>query len=720
MLKLRVFSMRFSSSLLRVPVFQFSAMNRLSHLLTSHPEQNYDKIKAFVESLATNESVNVKKKYIREYLDKYGAEIDPALRQRFIKLLILKLGSPDEFCRNLPYYASYDPQFVDRAFFAELKINFFRYLNQLDRETVLEFLKTFSNIAQTFTNSEMQKIVLEHFQGFNHEDLLREFLKINLITNNFLFNILAENAAEDLFRDFDKQKLYEVFLTNGIIFNNELQHYFAHEIAASALKEKELFFGISAAESMTPNIVRQIFAQASLEDLFRFQLAHMENPEVAKIYTMVKFNSLLESKLSMAKHNKSRALFYYIALVKTGNFKLLEPVQVVLTNFFIELKEHFFIDFNHLDIFMGELHIFHKFIFAMKDLGDISHKKMQVKMSIRELLDKLADFLEKMVLEEDINENMGSMEDLAFREGRAQKVSFRLKDYTFPSKIFDMLIEMYEGVVDLNVASDELLTRFNVIFTDGFKQLDLPQFSRVLYAMCRTNYDLDNYAFQIEDFLKNKIYDSPEVIVKENENLAIALAFYFCLKQDFNNPIWKEIDRKLQQISLEISSLPLDKREVITLIKSLMIDQKQDWLQTVSTRLDENALFLGPCRLSKYLEEFFFHLFLKNLKTDVPIGYVNVHYVQDNYALVCADYDNLTSNLDVLNGKAQLAKMILDTTFENVGVVMKTKMDSFDKKNEEMHYLRQTIKKWKIDYQAKEDYYNKPFENVLVDNVESL
>lgn len=191
--------------------------------------------------------------------------------------------------------------------------------------------------------------------------------------------------------------------------------------------------------------------------------------------------------------------------------------------------------------------------------------------------------------------------------------------------------------------------------------------------------------------------------------LHIYLLYYLTLTGQESSPQVKSL------VNLIDARLPLtpslDKAALQSLQLLVQIYSKMGiWPTQLSPEMQERCSkmdLFGNSKLSEYLDEFIYFLFLKKIEKDVQTreGIV-VHYRQGEKAILCLDEKQVMSYWGNQKGVVSLAKKVLLFDHKEVILLNKVRFNAFAKKNCKMHYLRKHINHFTKDFEKREEYFD--------------
>jgi hypothetical protein len=290
-----------------------------------------------------------------------------------------------------------------------------------------------------------------------------------------------------------------------------------------------------------------------------------------------------------------------------------------------------------------------------------------------------------------------------------------LKNYIFSSETIDSLLRVGEAIIAVNFGGEQLFETMNIIVSGCLVQMTPEQFGRGLMYLASANYKLGDIQFTIESALKNLLKDDPIVVYRQTStpNLEVAIIYYLTLTGLFSAEYLKPTAKWMVGSPQKMIHLTPEHKTILGLVKAIHQNDSPPLFEGIPFTYPQDLVFFPPSSFSQYFDEFFYFLFYNDVKKNIPIGPVNVHYAQQHLGLICADYQAHTGVTGELNGLHALAKMTTETILHEVTMVKQSEMDRLEKKNQKMHLLRGETKKWKADNEAREQHYEKASEGFL-------
>lgn len=673
---------------------------------------DHKQIQSVVGSLTPQDRLLMPKRIVYRYLEELADDQSVAVRVRLLQGLTDTVNDPEQLKKLCREFIRLREEDIPVALLREIKIKYFKFLDALDLATSVQLFHKFSQFAKFFTAQELREVFAKQLRNSSRQEMLAEFVRGRHINDIVLHSLCHSPAELDQFPD--RKELFEVLRLNGVTFGPGLREYFAAELEEAAEEDRQIAAlpveAILEADEETRSL---LFADMSISQLVRLRQQHLGTP--AEEALSVLLSAELRNREWVVRDLPNDHMAMLVYAVETNREGLLKQIVKFLKVKIESLKEPLLEEMTNQRIFEGVLPVIQEMVNQMRLIRDHQALSKHLREQTTLLSEEMAKVIERLALIEDLKQAFLDPEELNFNQQKGGQVKLMLKDFHWSQEAIEGILGTAEAVVAVNFGSDRLYQNLNVLVADSLVQMNPDQFARGLMYLANANYKLGDFQFRIESALKNLLQDDPVQVYRQTSSpdLEVAVIYYLTLTGLYSGEYLKPTAKWLASNPQKMSRLTPQQKTILGLVKAVHQTDSPPLFEGIPFTFPENFTFFPPTAFSEYFNEFFYYLFYKDVKKNVPVGAVNVHFVQQNLGLLCADLHALSGATAELNGLHALARMSTETVLMEVTVVKKVEVDRLNKKNLKMHLLRTETKKWKVDSEAREEHYEKATEGFL-------
>lgn len=624
---------------------------------------------------------------------------DPSLN-KLLKLYGSKLSAVSDLEYFLDLveskrFSDFDPVIIKRIF-EKCKGS----MRDLSDQRFLQLILMYSKSGAQVPKNEIEEAIVSKLQYMSKGELFRFLFESRFFTNGVLVDLMMQPEFDSIIKTYENRQLYEVFKQNNIILPEKLQVYFSEEIArdsqdTKAVDEQDELLNIDSL-----NLHRALA-------LFKKFPKHSTSDTKARL----KKHIIKCLEISRSEVKEIADVIDVVLSLEEKDFN--EVIVNEFTDELNKLMQNYFEFTNKTEFLTNSLFLF---TYVLKRLEGIRLlRKFHVEVN-KQLVSEIAAIYESLIvtalLDEKIDANLFTMEEIMFYNSKTTNVEYRLNTYNHTAQSLKPWLQFYNDLLDSGFASAEMLKRINSFFCNVAGLLE----PRDLVEFLRINNHVNLQAEEDVKMLNEAVKSGFEGIAALNfdEKLMFYTEYvkFLVLTKNMGAVEWQLIkglnfDRKdFEQLSLE---LKVD----LYLCKKILEGLKRPQLAGLHIDIPEDFYVHKGKDMTPDFALFFKFLFFEELETDVKYDIVNINYAQMKKALMLFDFDDTVGQTNTLNGSCELIIKYLSGGFNSVTYLTQFELENCEKRNEKMHLLRVNTKGWTVDVDKRTEYYDKSYNEII-------
>lgn len=688
----------------------FSISNILLDHLKRPNSWDHEFIRETLLKAQPDQKIRLTAKPLYNYLNSSPDSIDKATKMKLIEIMCLQVTNSDDFRRFVNFMFGINEAEIIPSVYRLFKLGFLKHLEKLDAELTFKIIKHFKKMTSNLRINELRQIFYLQLRKLEKKEIFNEFLKSRYMTNSIFYGIVK--SENDTLLTQNKEELFALIVDSGVVLSPKFEAVFEKEIAKQKMNKQIVdSLDFKVLSELSTDKSESFFLSQSFLQLLHWKLRYRENEDFVSL--KISFEKVLEQKRILERNNFNEVFDILSYDFLLGNQKAVLMTSTSICYFISDLKESLFEEATTQWMFENHIYVIKKLVDAFQRVKNYPLVKKEQKEVTNLIFDACAEFIEKLALEQDLKKAFVDMEDLSFKDKSLGETKYRIKNFDFNNETIDCILFIFEKVVEGNFGSSRLLKALGVLTSDLIPQMSIEQFNQAIWCFSDSNFMIEEGLNQIEDYVDNRLsVESHPTAISDNISLGLGVVYYYTLVGKFDDSLFSRVSTCFSKNYKKVDELSLKQKSILALIKQIYRTSPQEFFQKVVVSLPEDFLVLPQSKFSDYFDKFFFFLFYKDVQKNQAVGFVNVHYSQNEFALILADWSNMTLDTQSAKGIVMLAKKYVETIYKEVGLLKIETTSKLDKQNDEMQELRILTKKWKVDFEFREKYYEKYAEGV--------
>ena len=622
-----------------------------------------------------------------------------------LTIWLKKTKSEKEFIVFLEFLEMLNTDEISKEFINLLMESILKFYDKISSNELLRFLRYKYKIIKVVSLFNMNKFIIHKLQ-YEEKNILFDFMvEINFFSNNYILNLELENELYNNLERYDKNLLFEIFNKNSIFFNENLTEYFKDQFEKKETENKQIEkINLTEIKNFKNSQMQNYLNKSSLQTLLYIK----KNPETYKNYIP---SSLIEKKISDKldlENNNIKHVFRNIEYF-LKNKKYVTRIIIKTDNFLNCLNTSLFEFTSNKDFFFQIIFIYSNFLKNSENLYSHYSISENSKNIIEAFLKRFEELFIDTFFEESINENLYNQEEIQYMKETMEDIIYNIKEKNLNEEEFEKIIEFYELINKANIGQEIFFKKFGIFFSFYLNRLSEKHFNRVIRVACDLNFFSDLILKEIEGIILDRKNNNNGLLNYKLDTL-INLSYLFLINNDYENQFWIDIDNNFKDFEDLNNLIGEENKMILFFAQKILKKHNVNFLKNIEFTFNKKNIILENENFFEELKFYFKFLFLENIEQNKKINFININYSQGKKILLLLERKYVTGFTGNQKGIIKLTTDFLSFHYDKVQVYPITTFQEFEKRNEKMHELRKKLNGWNIDYECRENYYDKAYD----------
>ena len=660
-----------------------------------------EEIRRYIEGMSGEERFLFRPIELKRIIERYKEEMNEDQIARLLDLYGTKLHTEDTlnfYIRNL---LSIQNRMMSETIANRIIEKFKDSFIDMETNDLIDLLRVFLANLSVVPINEIEDAITIKLQYEPRERLFSILKELGYISDRILYDLMLYDDFWSYFQVYEKEDLYKFLKTNRIYLNPKLTAYFGDILNESVDINESIEIGEFVEErfleTKSLKYLLQFYVSIKMYDDFEFRRINVEK--------------IIKKKLEDTCHSYRELINVLDLLLMADEIDFSFIIFEKLTETLSKTKSPAFEFTNKVD-YLTEICFVYSHIFS--SLGRITKPKVFSFSSNQKLIEALDDCIFHLILdalfEEKMGENLFTMEEIAFYKSKASEPEYKVKEYNYQRRHYEAFLDFYQSLVDNNIGTSNLIWKLNEFFAQNVLKLDKDLWLRFLSLYNQTNhFNTENNKNILESIKQLEAIE--EVSLKDSLQLFTQIAKFLILSHNNFQNDWKILN-KLPLHEQTINDLDIEDKRDLYLIQLNLQQMGKPYLNNIQIHLPDDYVVNPSIPISDDLDFYFKYLFYQNLQKNNSIERININFSQQSKALLIFDKRDMVGRTDVPSGTIELILIFLSSRYSTVDYLGEYYFQTRRRRNDRMHYLRVATKGWKVDTDSRNEFYEKPYEDI--------